>query len=444
MLKQIPPDKALRQVALVAYHFPPHGGVAGQRAAKFAKYLPAFGWMPTIVSAAPTCYPQDLLDPDLGRQVDACEVVRLWYPGPWLLFNRGAKPREVAPPRPHLEGGVRSSVTNLGLACDTLPWAFRVMTALRNLARRSDLHAVITMSPPGWSHVAGHYARRRLGIPWLMDLRDQWHGHPAHPGPSWWSRLEREVEHASLATADAVVTATATLSRHYRSIGAAGRVETITNGFDPADYDGLDRAAARSFTVAHVGSLGVSRSPLPFLDLWRRFLSESGVDPAAVALRFVGPTGRIDFSGGIARDARLAATVTFRPFVTHREALAEMLGASVLLLLPPTQPGSEHMLTGKLFEYLAARRPVLALVPEGELATLIREREAGISIPPDDHGAIVQQLQDFYQRHRSGKLLVNGGSNLGDFDRRVLTQRLAQILDDLVHLSRRASDPHQS
>lgn len=403
------------------------------RALKFSRYLPRFGWTPSVLTADPSCYPADLLDPELEEEARGIEVRRIFYPGAWRILNRKAPPQPPAALSAAVRKGpgLRARLRNFALATEELPWALRAIVALRASDTRPD--AIVTMSPPGWAHLIGDYARRRLRVPWVMDFRDRWSGSPAHPPPAPWRQIEARAESRFLATADRVLVATPALEAHYRRLRPEARISTITNGYDAEDFANLRPSPAETFTVSHVGTLGGSRSPEPFLRAWRAFLVEGQIDLESVACRFVGPTSRIDFEAALASDPPLRDSVTFRPFCSHRAALQEMVDASVLLLLLPDQVEAGELLTGKAFEYMAAGRPILALAPEGALADLLRANGAAAVVAPGDQAGLVAALRRLHERHRAGDM-ASTPVTLPDpgFERSRLTERLARILDELI------------
>jgi glycosyltransferase involved in cell wall biosynthesis len=110
-----------------------------------------------------------------------------------------------------------------------------------------------------------------------------------------------------------------------------------------------------------------------------------------------------------------------------------LLKSDLLLLIIGSLPGSQVVFTGKIFEYLAAKKPVLALAPDGAAADLIREANAGEVVSPEDIDEIANCLYSAYTRWESGTLVVDSRSDvIQRYDRRLLTQRLAAIMDDLV------------
>ena len=241
---------------------------------------------------------------------------------------------------------------------------------------------------------------RASGLPWVADLRDGWLFEPPNPAerhvqPRRW--LEAQLERAMVAQAAAVTTATAPITDDLRArYPAADKFQTISNGYDAAEFAGLvrQRAADGTFLVVYTGALSASRqgtSPDAFFaalaDLVRR-------DPATpVRVRVVGDTSPRE--KGFARSSGLADHVVFVPPVSNREAHQHQLDADALLLI--TAPGQRSVATLKLFDYIGAGVPILALAHDNAAAEIVESYGLGITAPPDDAPAIGQAILDLMQ-----------------------------------------------
>jgi glycosyltransferase involved in cell wall biosynthesis len=259
-----------------------------------------------------------------------------------------------------------------------------------------------------------------------MDFRDQWADNPVYAFSTWrrHGALDRRLERSWLSAADAVVTATPAMAAHYARISGRADVETITNGYDAEDFRALERASPTRFTVTYVGTLGPGYDPRPFLAAWRMFLVRRGLDESYASCRFVGHRSRMDFTTAISGDDLLRRTVSFEDFVSHGEALRAMVQASVLLLLL-----RHDALTSKLFEYLGAAKPILAVAPPGELRAFLAQRSLGASFGPEDQGGIVAELERLYDRRGADPEPPRA---IEEFERRRLTETLAGVLDGVA------------
>ena len=208
-----------------------------------------------------------------------------------------------------------------------------------------------------------------------------------------------------------------------RALGPKGRVVTIANGCDFDDFAGLEYRPAERFRITHTGSFFGKRSPRPFLE------ALAGTDLDVVA-RFVGDfrSADRDWAEGLG----LADRLELHPYVPRRRSLELQRDSEALLLLVPEAGGrGRGVLSGKVFEYLAAERPILAAVPpDGAAADLLRETGAGVVASPDDVEAIRAALVELVERWRAGRL--NGTPLDEDVRERLSRESRSEELADLL------------
>ncbi len=243
-------------------------------------------------------------------------------------------------------------------------------------------------------------------------------------------RIKEQGEHGVAALvaryADAIVGAADAIADEARALDPRGPVVTIANGCDFDDFAGLEHRSSPRFRITHAGSFFGRRDPRPFLTA----LAESGLD---VVARFAGdfrPADR-EWAEGLGLGDRLELI----PYLPRRRSLELQRDSEALLLLIPDAAGrGRGVLSGKVFEYLAAERPILAAVPpDGAAAALIRETGAGVVTPPDDVPAIRTALEGLHERWRAGRL---DGTPLGPETRQRLAretrvEELAELLRSL-------------
>jgi len=220
-----------------------------------------------------------------------------------------------------------------------------------------------------------------------------------------------------------VVAASEAIAEEARGLDPKGPVETIANGCDFDDFAGIAYRRAERFRITHTGSFFGKRSPRPFLEA----LASSDLD---VVARFVGDFRTADREW--AEELGLGERIELHPYVPRRRSLELQRDSEALLLLIPEAAGrGRGVLSGKVFEYLAAERPILAVVPpDGAAAKLIEETHAGVVAPPEDVDAIRDALAGLVERHRAGTL---NGTPLAPADRDRLSRvRRSEELADLL------------
>ncbi|MGN6372012.1 MAG: glycosyltransferase family 4 protein [Solirubrobacteraceae bacterium] len=417
------PDQGTRRgVLMIAYYFPPLGGAGVQRTVKFAKYLPDQGWRPTILTTRSNVYP--VKDLTLARELPPdLSVVRAIEP-------RGAMAPAIALSRLGLERASRVAAfpdAAVGWIPDALRRAMKIV--------RSDRPAAIfsTSAPPS-AHLLALAIQRRTGIPWVADFRDEWSANPhLRNDPALVLKAARRLERKIASRAAAM-----TVVEDYFEISnpAGSPVWVIPNGVDEEDFRGLHATKVRRqdrLTLSYVGSLYGEQDVTPVLAALERLGRRGAVDLNQICVRIVGSDLR-----GV--EGSWPVPVEQIGYVPHRDALVEMLSATVLLHY--VSPSSLAP-AGKLYEYLASGRPVFCVArTDGRAADMVRAADAGLIAAPDDPAGIEQAILSFYHRWSNDGLPDQPHVRdwvMARYSRRKLTADLAAVLDQAASGGSKAS-----
>ena len=408
-------------------YFPPAGGGGVQRPLKFATHLPAHGIETHVL--APDDPKWIHVDAELQPPTQAW-VHRARYIGP-----RSRKLAEDLHGRrglDRLSRQARSLSRRVLVPDENVSWNLTAIPAAVRIARAEGIDVVLTTSPPNSVHLVGAAVKRATGARWVADLRDSIAAHPHRRVERAAVRAKEKVSHqvARLVArqADAIVAASEAIADEARALDPAGVVVPILNGADFDDFAGLDYRRGDRFRITHTGSFFGKRDPRPFLQA----LADSGLEN--VVARFVGDFRSADRDWAAQLD--LGERLELHPYVPRRRSLAMQRDSDALLLLIPDAGGrGKGVLSGKVFEYVAAERPILAAVPpDGAAAALIRETNAGVIAAPDDVAALVAALRELYDAWAAGAL---AGAPLSPADRERLGRgaRIEELADLLRSLA---------
>jgi glycosyltransferase involved in cell wall biosynthesis len=386
------------KVLLVTRHFPPSSGGGVQRPLKFATHLPALG------------IETHVLTPDVGGSAPAGEELELPTQA-WIHRVRYVGPQAG---RPSEQLAVKQGVARLGTQAallgrkllvpdENVPWSTFALPVAIRLVRREGIDVVLTTSPPPSLHLLWAAVKRATPAAWVADLRDPLTSHPHRRGyESQLARLKEKavggVGRLVASQADAIVAASDAIAEEMRALGPKAKVVTIENGCDFDDFAGLEHRDGDRLRITHAGHFHGKRDPKPFL----RAVAESGLDD--VVVRFAGDFRAADRE--YAESLGLGDRFELLGNVTRRRSLELQRDSEALLLLIPESGGrGRGVLTGKIFEYLAAERPILAAVPpDGAAARLLHDTGAGVVVPSDDVDALRAALVDLHRRWRAGSL----------------------------------------
>lgn len=417
---------ASRTVLLIAFHFPPIQGSSGwQRTLRFAQHLPAFGWRPIVLTVRPWAYESwrvgagnelpEGLEVHRAFGLDSARHLSLFgrYPG-WLSVpDRWATWR---------------------------PWA---VSAAVNILRRRRVDAVWSTFPIATAHAVGLTVARRSGLPWIAEFRDpMWQGdYPPEPAMNdAWRKLETQI--FALARAVVVTTrgAVATYAERFPTYDTA-RLALIENGYDEETFR---RAEARLGSVA--ANDGPSRRPLKLLHSGIVYRSERDPTQLFAALAGLKRRGavtaadlRVVFRAcgdeqGYRRDvARLGIDdiVQIEPAVDYVAALNEMLTSDALLILQAANCNAQ--VPAKVYEYLRARRPILALTdPAGDTASVLEDAGAGTVARLDSVEDIERALPRFLEQVRDGRARLPSVEAVERHSRQRQAGQLARLLEQVA------------
>jgi glycosyltransferase involved in cell wall biosynthesis len=406
------------KLLLATMYFPPAAGGGAQRALKFATHLPALGIETHILTPHESKWLQQDKTVPLPANVT---VHRTRNPGPATqlrgreLYGRGWAARIAVE--------ARLLPRRLLLPDASVLWALASISAAARIVKNEGIDVVLTTSPPDSLHLLGAAVQRATAAVWVADLRESIAFSPFRRRDV---RGERLLARLVARRADGVIAVTDGIAAEVRQLGRTQAIEVIRNGCDFEDFDGLRYEPGARFRITHTGSFLDRRDPRPFLE------ALAGTGPDVIA-RFVGDLRPADLE--YARALGIADRVEALPFVPRRQALALQRDSEALLLLVDDAEGrGRTVLTGKIFEYLAAGRPILAAAPlDGEAAALIRDARAGTVVAPDDVAGIRRELRELEQRWREGALDAASLSPERQLrmSRRFAAQRLAAFLRTL-------------
>jgi glycosyltransferase involved in cell wall biosynthesis len=383
------------RVLLVTMYFPPAGGGGVARPLKLATHLPELG-IETHVLAPDD--PKWLARDDELDLPPQAQVHRVRYLGP-----RGRLPAEELHGLEGAERVLRQAALfsrRLLVPDEFVSWALTAIPAARRIVREEQIDVLVTTSPPASVNLIGAAVMQATGVPWVADLRDSIAANPDRRVERLSVRLKEQgqalVARLVAGRADAVVAVSEAIAEEMRELGAE-RVEMIPNGCDFDDFQGLEYRRGERFRITHTGTFFGHRDPKPFLSA----LARSDED---VVARFVGGLRAADreWAEHLALGDRLEEIA----HVPRRSALELQRDSEALLLLLPEAGGrGRGVPSGKIFEYLAAERPIIAAVPpDGVAAQLVRRAEAGVVVPPDDVAAISAAIAGLRARWQAGAL----------------------------------------
>ena len=410
-----------------------HGG--GARLHGLAKYLLEYGWQPVVLTQR---LPAEATLPYRVEPVVAWEAVARVARGFGLDSEKGIR-RQVA-------GKLGISSENRALKWSVVrvrelldypdsngEWRRKATERGRELCRAEGFDAIISTSPPVSSHLIACELKKEFGMPWVADFPHLWSQDHGVPYGAVRRAFDRRLERRTLARANALVTTNQSHADTFAEIHGEGRVRAMMHGFDPETVNDPPVTLASKFALAYTGGFSNGmREPRMFLDALAALVSKGVLDENNTEVRFYGP--RRDWIQQQMDERGLSRIVTQCGSVPQAAAFARQRESHVLLNIKCEPRTGSGILSSKVLEYLAARRPILSvgagLDPADEVVG-----ETGAGVVATDVEAVGSALEDAYAEYsRTGMVAWCGNeASVRKYDQREMARRFAELLDELVH-----------
>ena len=455
------------RLLLVAYSFPPVGGAGVQRPVKWVKNLRRLGWDVTVLTTENPSVP--VRDESLLADIpDDVLVVRAKTWEPDYRIKQGLVTSTPAGSKSLLakvKSGVKAIVKNVvKVALQPDPQILWVPNAIRagnRILRELSHDAILVTAPAYSSFFIGTYLKRHYGLPLVLDFRDEWDmsgRYLENAQRDGFSRfVQNRMQDHVLKQADAVVATTIASTANLagklvRLKKASTRTATIYNGFDEEDFSpkmepdhcferneanaDTQPAARKTFRLLYTGTLWNLTTIEPLV---QAILKLDETVPELLANLELVCVGRktTEQSSILERVRQTCCRLELIDYCDHAKVINYLRSTDAVCLLLSDVPGAERVVPGKLFEYMANRKDMLAIVPQGETADIVQRFFPEGHCEPKDVDAIVRWLTSRLSAKPGSATLIPERAEINEFSRFTQTGRLVELLDGLVGEHRR-------
>ncbi len=412
----------MKKILIIIYYWPPSGGSGVQRWLKFVKYLPQFGWLPTVITTKNGDYPN--LDFSLENEIPAnIKVIRTKTPVFGKLFKKLAG-KNSSIPHGSLEIQNQDNwMKKILIFCRinfVIPdmrkiWNKHAFKVAKLELKSNKYDAIITSGPPHSTHLVGYKLKRKLGVKWIADFRDPWTeiGYLKNVKRCQiTSFADRILENRVVRNSNHIIVAADEILKSTQKI----KKTLITNGFDESDFK-TKKKSSKQFTINYFGIIPPERSPLPLLK--------------AISKMSYHFQHKIIFNiyGNVCHPIREQLQnydfAKSHKYIPHEKMMPILLNSSILLLIVNSV---ENIIPGKIFEYLGAKIPILGIGPENsEVAKILEKTDSG-------------KMFNYYKIDEIGRFIENVHNKKIEFSfkdvekygRKNLTKKLAEVLKELT------------
>ncbi len=442
----------MKKVLFITYIFPPTAGAGVQRGVKFVKYLPYFNWQASIIT--PRKAAEEARDETFLKEIPPQAKVYRTYsfePRTWSflrrLWRRKIEEIDARTDKENFEKPTRQSFLKkmidflrilFFIPDDSIGWLPFILGRGYRSIKEDKIDLIFASAPPYTVLVGGVLLKKLTKKPLVVDFRDAWtqypEGHKYYKTPSWRRKIDSKLERWVLEKADKIICVSQPMIDYFREKYELekDKFSFIPNGYDGEDFQVLKKIPHSKFTITYTGSFYGKITPLYFLKAIGNFLKKNKELIDQINLIFVG-----HLSEGIKKLAKKinpGCQLNFLGYLSHQKSINYLVSSSLNLLIIAPGPESKPVYTGKIFEYLASGVPILALVPkDGVAAELIRKTNTGIVVDPENIDEIEKAIEFLYQKWQKGEEIIKPNwLEIQKYERKKLTQKLAEILNQLV------------
>ncbi|MBW8049400.1 MAG: glycosyltransferase family 4 protein [Cytophagales bacterium] len=431
----------MKKVLVITYYWPPSGGSGVQRWLKFVKYLVDFDWEAIVYT--PENGESPVIDQSLFKDVpENITVLKKPIWEPYSLYKKfvGQKKEEkintgflTERERPKLAEKLSVWIRgNLFIPDARKFWIKPSVRYLTKYLKKNPVNAIVSTGPPHSMHLIALGLKQSLNIPWIADFRDPW-THIDFYDQLMLSKFadnkHKHQEKLVLENADKVVTVSYNWAKDFEILGAKN-VNVITNGYDESDFEFGAKLITNEFILNHIGSLNKDRNPHQLWNALEELCKDDENFKKDLVIKLIGKTD-VTVINSINKSG-LTSELKQIQYLAHSEVLQTLFESQILLLLLNNTPNVMGVIPGKLFEYLAAKRPILCIgPPEGDSGKIIKDCNAGYVYDFEDKVGIKKRLKELYEIYKSEKHYIKS-NKIERYSRKNLTRQMADLLNEIV------------
>ncbi|MGB3592499.1 MAG: glycosyl transferase family 1 [Nonlabens sp.] len=428
-----------RPIYIITYYWPPAGGPGVQRWLKLAKYLALEGKDITVVIPSNADYP--IIDQTLQEEVpDTIKILKVDINEPSRWLSKLSRKRTKKLQQGIIDKSKAGIIQNLLLWVRgnffipdaRIGWKANVKKVMKPILQQHDELTVITTGPPHSVHLIGSALKaNNRHIKWLADFRDPWTTIGYHKELKLTDRSRKKhlkLERSTLNAADFITVTSPFTAQEFSRI-TSKPIKVITNGYDVKVNEAIKQPAGK-FTISHIGSLLTDRNPALLWECLNEIKSESRSFRSDLEIRLAGKISTQIIDDLVNRGFK--SNLNPLGYMNHTAAYSEMSNSQILLLVEIDSEDTRAIIPGKLFEYLASRRPIVAIGPRGSaIEHIIEETKSGRFFDYSQKAQLLAHLKEKYQDYIANQNNAVISSNINQYHRKALSAAMSKTIDSL-------------
>ena len=419
----------MRNVLIISFFF--NQTVAAVRLRGLAKYLPEFGWNPVILTVETSTISEKKIE---IFETPYEDTFILWKKRIGLPLHKTWKEQYNIPTYKE-KNTLLDTLVNFWEEIFTWPdptidWSVSAIEKGDELLKERHFDAIISSISPITSHIIAKELVKRKKIPWIADFRDLWTQNHYYKYSGIRRIFEKRLELDTLSSANALTTVSQPFSEKLQAFHKNKKVYTITNGYDPEQVN-PKIPLTKKFSITYTGKIYKGRQdPEPLFRVLKALIDEKNLDPATIEVNFFGY--HESWITNEIKKYHMENIVRLHGQISQEESVQKQRESQVLLLLTWNDPHEKGVYTAKIFEYLAAGRPILALGLPGSVVTdLLNQTHAGVNVSSD--AEIKEQILSVYQEYEKNGFVSYSGVpiEIEKYSHREMARKFAEVLEEI-------------
>ena len=424
----------MEKLLIITYYWPPAGGAGVQRWLKFSKYLSKLGYELHIYTVENPESPENDISllSDIPKNIKVIKKP-IWEPINFYKKFTGQKGNINASFLNENSTEVNKSFTqkislfirgNFFIPDAKMFWIKPSVKFLKNYITDNNIKTIITTGPPHSVNIIGLKLKEKLNLFWLADFRDPWTNIDFYRElklTKWADKIHHKLEKKVLQKANRIITVGNTMKEEFDKISGNNNISVITNGYDSDDFSEYKKQNSDKFVIAHIGSINKDRNHESFYQSLNKLNKIDKEFEQKLKIVFV---GKIDATvKKMLNKYDLNKYTEIVNYLPHNEVVQYIFNADLLYLPINNTPNAKGILTGKFFEYLASKNPILAIGPtDGDIAKILKETNSGEIFDFNDTNGIFNFLKNFEKNKYSFE-------DIERYSREELTNDLVKLLN---------------
>lgn len=426
----------MKKVLIITYYWPPSGGGGVMRWLKMQKYLPELGWKPVIYT--PENPDASVVDESLTDEIHPeTGIIKTPIWEPYEIFRKftGKKKGEKFKAGYISEassGDWKSKLSVFIRGNFLIPdprkfWIKPSVKFLTSYLKENPVDLIISTGPPHSMHLIALGLKKKFDIPWIAEFRDPWTDIDFYHKlrlTRWADKKHRKLELKVLEKADQVVTVSPNCAKDLSKVPGK-KVEVIHNGFDPEDFEGISHSPENFFSIAHFGAFNRDRNPAVLWKVLGKLAEENKTFKEKLRIQLIGQT-----DDSVVQDIQkngLKKNLVQTEHLPHKKGLEELAKSQILLLPINDAPNARGILPGKMYEYMALKRPILAIGPtDADFVKILNETKTGEAFDFNDEAGLKKAVENYFKLFLEEKLKVES-SAYEKFSRKNLAQQFIEL-----------------